>query len=122
MRPLPRLLLTFAWLSLSACAQAAAYSITDSSTPASRDGDVAWLDNHRVLFYQLNVSKNKARRALEPFIWDTVNKSASPYPALQGAAKVRVCGEFGSPRTARSMKRLYPITRSWPERPVIFYR
>jgi len=63
--------------------------------PASRDGDVAWFDNQRVLFYQLKIGKDY-KNLLEPFVWDTVKNRVSPYPALQGSRKVKVCGEFVS--------------------------
>lgn len=82
-------------LTIWACAQSAGYFIEDSGAPASRDGDVAWFDDHRVLFYQLKIGKNN-KNLLEPFIWDTANNSVSPYPVLQGSRKVRVCGEFVS--------------------------
>jgi len=96
MTPQPsRLLLTFIWLSFfSACSQASAHTLKDSGVPASRDGNVAWFDNQRVVFYQMKVGKNNERLALEPFVWDTATQSVSPYPALQGSAQLRVCGEF----------------------------
>jgi hypothetical protein len=81
-------------LPLVACAQASAYTIKDSRAPASTDGAVIWLDNQRVLFYRLKVAEKNEGITLESLVWDTATGNVSPYPALQGTAKVCVHGNF----------------------------